>query len=56
VELRDRWSTKGYWEQTAVLAGQYADRARRDFDRALGVGDERALWDRFLEDLLKRRF
>lgn len=56
VALRDRWSTKGYWEQTEALAGRYAGRARRDFDRALGTGAERATWDRFLEDLLKRRF
>jgi len=55
--LRDRWSPLGYWEATAALAQKYAQRARRDIDRALGTEtEERRNWDRFVENLLQRRF
>jgi len=55
--LRDRWAPLGYWAKTEALTALYADRARRDLDRALGsTGAERADWERFVESLLKRRF
>jgi heptaprenyl diphosphate synthase len=54
--LRDRWSSRGLWAGTEALVALYVNRARRDLDRALGVGTfERKDWDRFLELLLKRR-
>lgn len=55
--LRDRWAPLGYWKRTEALAALYADRARRDLDRALGAETaERRSWDRFIDDLLKRRY
>lgn len=55
--LRDHWAGRGYWAGTEALVSLYADRARRDLDRALG-GDsaERRDWDRFITELLKRRY
>lgn len=54
--LRDHWAPRGYWAGTEALVSLYIDRARRDLDRALGaVTTERRQWDRFIEDLLKRK-
>ena len=55
--LRDRWDSLGYWEGTEALVNLYAQRARRDLDRALGNATaERQEWELFLSQLLKRRF
>ncbi len=54
--LRDHWHVRGYWTGTEALVKTYADRARRDLDRALGADSaERREWDQFLSSLLARR-
>jgi len=56
-ELRRLWAGRGYWAESEALVSLYADRARRDLDRSLGVGSpERRDWDRFIATLLKRRY
>jgi len=54
-DVRRRWESYGVFALVERQAVEYADRARRDLDLALGDGAERAVWEKFLERLLGRR-